>query len=176
MNVIGIFKSDLYISATEFNGKTPTVTIDHVAVVNLEGEDGKTKAKPVVYFREAKRGWVLCKTTALMLAAMFTPETDMWTGKRVTLFAENVQVGKERRPGIRVKGSPDITSAVTFSLKLPKKKAQTIRLLKTDGKGGTVEDPTPPPDVPPDAPVDPDSVPAMDSPSDWGLTAEDPTP
>lgn len=176
MNVIGVFKGD-YIAATEFNGKTPNLTIDHVKVVNLEGDDGKTKAKPVVYFREVKRGWVLCKTTALALAAMFTPETDTWTGKRVTLFAENVQVGRERKPGIRVKGSPDLTASITFTLKLPKKKAQTVRLLKTDGKGGAVMDPEPSPEVPTDTEATHDTVPPMDAPEDWGLTAEGvPTP
>jgi hypothetical protein len=135
MNIMGAFKGD-YIAAVEFNGRTPTMTIDHVKVIDLEGDDGKVKAKPVVYFRETPRGWVLCKTTAQALSAMFTTETDTWTGKRVTLHSQEVQVGKERKPGIRVKGSPDITEDVTFELKLPRKKAQRVKLVKTASRNG----------------------------------------
>jgi hypothetical protein len=136
MNVIGCFKGD-YIAAVEFDGKTPTLTIDHVKVVQLEDDKGATKSRPVVYFHETKRGWVLCKTTALALSAMFTPETDTWTGKKVTLHAVDVQVGRETKPGIRVKGSPDLNADVVFELKLPKKKAQTVRLVKTGGAAKT---------------------------------------
>lgn len=146
MNVMSVFaKSSDYIAAVEFEGKTPLVTIDHVKVVDLEGEDGKVKPKPVVYFRETQRGWVLCKTTALGLAALFGPETDKWTGKRVHLRAEEVQVGKERKPGIRIAGSPDIAAPVSFMLTLPRKKPKRITLAKTEaGKvAAPVEEPTP---------------------------------
>lgn len=147
MNVLGVFKGS-YIGAAEFDGKTPTLTIDHVQVVELEDEKGEKKSRPVVYFREVKRGWVLCKTTALCLAQMFTAETDKWTGKQVTLYSADVQVGKERKPGIRVAGSPDLEKAITFELKLPKKKAQRVTLQKT-AKGQPLElhDPEPAPDA-----------------------------
>lgn len=133
MNVLGCFKGD-FIAAVEFDGKAPTLTLDHVKMVDLEDEQGKVKSRPVVYFRETKRGWVLCKTTAQALAALFSPETDSWTGKRVTLFADSVQVGKERKPGIRVKGSPDIDKPVTFELRLPRKRPQKV-VLQPTGKG-----------------------------------------
>ena len=133
MNIQGAFKGE-YINAAEFNGKTPTVTIDHVKMVDLQSDDGESKSKPVVYFRESPRGWVLCRTTAESLAAMFGSETDAWTGKRVTLHSVEVQVGKERKPGIRVKGSPDLTGPVTFELHLPRRKAQSITLVPTGAK------------------------------------------
>jgi hypothetical protein len=140
MNILAAFKGD-YIAAVEFDGKTPTLTIEHVRVLDLEDDKGKTKARPVVYFRETKRGWVLNKTSAQALSALFTtPETDQWTGKRVTLAAEMVQFGKERLLGIRVKGSPDIAAPVTFELKLPRKRPQKITLVPT-GKAA----PKPPP-------------------------------
>lgn len=134
MNIMAQFKGD-YIAAVEFDGKTPTLTIDHVQVVDMEDDKGAVKSKPVVFFREVKRGWVLCKTTALMVSAMWGTETDKWTGKRVTLHAVEVQVGRERKPGIRVVGSPDLEKPVTFELKLPKKKAQRITLQRTAVKG-----------------------------------------
>lgn len=149
MNILGCFKSD-YIAAVEFDGKTPTLTIDHVKVVDLEGEDGKVKSRPVVYFRETKRGWVLCKTTAQAVAAMFGPETDKWTGSTITLFADNVQVGRERKPGIRVKGSPMLSAPVAFELRLPRKRPTKVTLVPTGkGNGKAAPEPTPEPEPEP---------------------------
>lgn len=160
MNVFGAFQND-YLAAVEFNGKNPTLTIGGVKVVSLEGEDGQKKGRPVVFFKEVKRGWVLCKTTATCLAQMFTPETEQWVGKRVTLYAAQVQVGKERKPGIRVLGSPDIAKPISFDLKLPRKKP--IRMtLKPTPKGEIVvpEEPVEvPDDVQPETPAEPEGLP-----------------
>lgn len=134
MNINAAFKGD-YIAAVEFEGKTPTLTIARVAVVELEGEDGTRKSKPVVYFRETKRGWVMCRTTAASVAAMFGVETSQWAGKRVTLLAREVDVGSEKKPAIRVKGSPDISAPITFTLKLPRKRPQQITLTPTAPAG-----------------------------------------
>jgi len=153
-----------FIAAIEFSGRTPTLTMARVVTEELEGEDGKKKRKVIVYFNEVKRGWVLCKTTALCLAEMFGTETDKWSGKRVTLYAADVQVGPERKPGIRIVGSPDIEKPIAFLLKLPKKKAQKV-MLKPTGKGAQstlsdpepepAEDPMPPPDDLPSEPHEP---------------------
>ena len=154
MNVLGCFKGD-YIAAVEFNGKAPTLTVDHVKVVDLDDNKGKVKSRPVVYFRETKRGWVLCKTTAQALAALFSSETDKWTGKRVTLHAEEVQFGKEKMPGIRVRGSPDIKAPVSFELKLPRKRPKTVTLIPTGGKDAPP--PEPENEEPPEPIVDPNT-------------------
>lgn len=148
MNILAAFKGD-YIAAVEFGTKTPLITIDHVKVVSLEGEDGKKKDRPVVYFREAPRGWVLCRTTAQALAAMFGVETDGWSGKRVHLRAEEVQVGKEKKPGIRIAGSPDIESPVSFMLALPRRKPRKVTLAKTTMGAKVEAAPEPEPDEEP---------------------------
>lgn len=120
-----------YLTAIEFAGRQPTFTIRSVTTIDLEQEDGQTKAKAVVSFDEHDRGWVICKTNAMCVAAMFGNDTDGWIGKKVTLFATDVQVGKECKPGIRVKGSPDIKAPITTSIKLPKKKAFPMTLTPT---------------------------------------------
>lgn len=120
-----------YVSAVELGDKTPTLTISDVKIVKLEGEDGTVKDRGVVYFKETDRGWVLCKTNALCLAHMFGPDTDSWKGKHVTLFSMDVQVGREMKPGIRVYGSPDIAGPVEVAIKLPKRKAFTMKMAKT---------------------------------------------
>jgi len=153
VNVMGIFKG-AYISAVEFNGKMPTVEISHVKAVELEDEKGQSKSKPVVFFKERPRGWVLCKTTALSMAAMFTPETKAWEGKHVTLYATEVAVGKERKLAIRVLGSPDIEKDMTFELKLPRKKATRVTLKKTVPGAVLPPDPAPEAETAPEPVVD----------------------
>lgn len=156
MNVMGIFKGQ-FISGAEFNGNTPTVAIAHVKAVQLEDEKGAVKSKPVVFFEGRPRGWVLCKTNALALAAMFTPETKTWEGKRVTLFATMVSVGAERKLAIRVMGSPDIEKDMTFDMKLPRKKAQKVKLLKTTPGSVPLPEPDLAPDPDPEPVVDPET-------------------
>jgi hypothetical protein len=125
-----LFKGD-NISAVEFLGKTPTLEIVDVKLCKLQQEDGREKDKGIVHFRETDRGWVLNRTNATCLAAMFGRDTDSWKGKRVTLFAADVQFGKERIPGIRVKGSPDIAEAIEVEVKLPRRRPVKMTMQVT---------------------------------------------
>lgn len=159
-----LFKNENFIAAIELmeGNKKPTMTIDRVNSVKLEDEDGKMKDKPVIFFKEIKRGWVFCKTTGFCLAAMFGEDIDNWPGKRVTLHAELVQVGGEKKAGIRVTGSPDLEKdAVSVRIKFMKKKAFILKLVKTAAKGSALKDPPPPTEPPP---VEPEA-PAADEPS-----------
>lgn len=144
MHVNQMFKGE-YVSAAEFGGKTPTLTIRDVVLVRMEDEKKGEREKGVIHFMETDRGWVLNRTNALCLAAMFGPETDKWSGKRVKLHAVEVQLGKERVPGIRVVGSPDLDRPVTFELKLPRKRPQKVTMAVTKKE-------TAPPPEPPDNP------------------------
>lgn len=133
-----MFKS-AYLTGVEFQGRELCVTMRDVITADLEGEDGKMKAKAIVLFSDMDdRGWVLCKTNAMCVAAMFGDDTDGWIGKRVTLYAELVQVGPTKKPGIRVRGSPDIKRVLDVSIKLPKKKAFTMRLRPTSAETVTM--------------------------------------
>lgn len=123
----GFFKGT-YITGAEFGDRTLVATISRVESVDLEGEDGRVKPRAVVWFSDLDRGWVLCKTNAICVAAMFGDDVDGWVGKRVHLFSTEVNVGKDKKIGIRVKGSPDITRPVTATIKLPRKKPFTMVL------------------------------------------------
>lgn len=128
-----LFKGD-YIAAVEFGSKRYTMTIKVVKVEKLEGDNGKVKDRGVVYFRETPRGWVLNRTNAILLAAMFGDETDAWAGKRVTLYAKKVQLGREMVDGIRVLGSPDMPhDTMTVEVKLPRKKPAKVQLQRAAG-------------------------------------------
>lgn len=130
MHYLALFKGD-YITAVEFGGKCPTMTIARVEEVGLEGDDGKVKTKGVVWFRETPRGFVLNRTNATCIAAMFGDETEDWSGKRITLHAQPVKLGPKTVPGIRVKGSPDLDRPVVAEVKLPRRKPRKIRLEVT---------------------------------------------
>lgn len=119
-----------YIKAAEMNGKPVTMRIASIDREDFVTEDGEGEKRGVVSFAETDRKWVLNKTNIQLLAAMW-PQLDDAIGKRVTLVPEKVQFGKETVDGIRVKGSPDIDGDITATIKLPRRKPITRRLVKT---------------------------------------------
>lgn len=130
-----------YITAAEIGAATPTLTIQRVTLEKVEsmkigGDDqggGKMKDKIIVYFKESRseRGWLLNRTNAECLKELWGRETDGWLGKRVTLCTQQVRVGPKIEPGIRVKGSPELTAPRTFDLRLPRKKPTPYTLHPT---------------------------------------------
>lgn len=156
MNIMAAFGN--YLGAEHLGTTTPTVTIADVRKEDVADDKGVLKSKAVVHFKDTPRGWILNRTNALSIAAMFGVETTAWTGKRLTLYAAEVQLGKERTMGVRVKGSPDIEKDVTFELRLPRKKAQSVRLQKTGGKAqAPASEPAPDPAPEPDSITDPET-------------------
>jgi hypothetical protein len=127
-----------YITAAEIVGKAPTLTIERITIEEVEklqkddGGAGKLQDRIVVYFARAKRGWLMNRTNAECLRELFgSRETNDWIGKRVTLHAVQVRVGPKMEPGIRVKGSPDLTAPLTFELRLPRKRPIQTTLVPT---------------------------------------------
>ena len=126
-----LFPSE-YLKSAQFNGRDVTLTIKSVSLEELEGIQGK-KLKGIIGFQERPLKWVLNRTNASALVAMFGRETDAWRGKRVTLWPApftDPQTG-EATTAIRVRGSPDISANMEFELRLPRKKPLTVKLLKT---------------------------------------------
>lgn len=143
----GLTFSQLYpgkfIRADELNGRPVTLTITDVILEELEREDGTTKTSPIVSFQETKRQWVMVRTNGCCLRAMFGDEISDWIGKRVTLYPERDASGlSDSGLCIRVKGSPDIDAPVTATIKLPRRRPQTRRLVPTkQGKSETQPEP-----------------------------------
>src|SRR3954467_14294511 len=75
-----------YIASCDLGGKDAKVTIEKVAVEEVIGSDGKKQAKPVVWFKGAKKRMVCCKTNAKSIAKQHGNDTDQWVGKSVTLY------------------------------------------------------------------------------------------
>jgi hypothetical protein len=151
---VGLGFLGIYITAAELVGKTPTLTISKVTlekVESLKTDDegaGKVKDRIIVYFKESKgdRGWLLNRTNAECIKELWGRETNDWIGHKITLYTCPVRVGPKMDIGIRVKGSPELTSARTFSLKLPRKKPIPTTLHPTgvgsEQKKPVVSDPS----------------------------------
>jgi hypothetical protein len=146
-----MFKGD-YIQAVEFGDKQPTVEIASVRLCKMDDEKkGRQVDKCVVFFKGRDRGWVICKTNAMCLAGMFGNDTTGWVGKRVTIYSTLVAFGKEKVPGIRVKGSPDISKPVEVTVKLPRKKPIVMRMQVTKPGAAPAPEPEPEPEAEPES-------------------------
>lgn len=135
-----------FISAAEFGGelivKQPTFKIKAVASETLESLDaGKgPRTAGIVYFDDYPRGWVLNKTNAQLVAAMFGDKVSGWTGRRVTLHAARVKLGREMTLGIRVMGSPELKQEMKVQVKLPKRAPVDYTLVPTGQRAPAAPD------------------------------------
>lgn len=144
-----------YLKSAEFKGQRVTLTIKGVRLEELEGIKG-TQRKGVVSLHGTAKLWVLNRTNAECLKAMWGRETDAWIGKRVTLYPEpytDQQTG-EVTTAIRVFGSPDIAQSITATISLPRKRPFERRLEKTAVKQQAPA-PAPVPKPAPAPPVEP---------------------
>lgn len=130
-----------FVKAGEFGGKPVTLTIKDVYLDDLESESGATERKAIVSFERTARELVLNKTNAQCLVAMWGPDSGEWVGKRVTLTPESDPSGlSDSGLCIRVKGSPDIDKTVTATIKLPRRRPITRKLVPTKGPADPGED------------------------------------
>lgn len=131
MDYRAAFKGE-YIKAVELEmGREVTMRIAAWRIVKLENEKGVSD-RLTLWFDATERGMVVNRTNAECIAAMFGAEMDGWIGKRITIYRDpTVRLGKETVDGLRLRGSPDIAAPVNATIKMPRKKAQTITLRPT---------------------------------------------
>ena len=108
----------LYLASHDLQGKDVPLTIRRLIVEDLKTERG-TERKPVLYFQETQKKaerdstdekrLVLNKTNAGLIAAMYGPEVNDWTGKRITLYATVVSAFGKEQEAIRVRPTPPAT-------------------------------------------------------------------
>src|SRR3990172_4752880 len=123
-----------FLKAGLFVGKDVLLTIAKVRLEDLPEEKGGSRARGILGFQETKLELVLNRTNGECLKAMFGRDTGEWVGKRVTFYPAKID-SEFADIAIRVRGSPDIPAAVTFDLKLPRKKPRSITLAVTAAKG-----------------------------------------
>lgn len=69
-----------------------------------QGKDAEDKW--IAYFEEVDKGLILNKTNTNTIAKLYGDDTDDWEGKKITLFATEVQFGTEMMNAIRVRSRP----------------------------------------------------------------------
>lgn len=99
MNINQWFPSK-YLKAADLGGREFVLTIARVVVENVGQPPEK---KPVVYFNKAEKGLILNRTNAMTIAGAYTPETDNWSGKVVTLYSTRVKAFGSMHDVIRVR-------------------------------------------------------------------------
>jgi hypothetical protein len=90
----------LYIAAEDLGDKSFNATISGFGPV-AEFDDGD---RPVLMFREYKKGLVLKPSIVSVLIWLHGDETDDWTGKQVQLYNELVTFKGKTAPAVRVRG------------------------------------------------------------------------
>jgi hypothetical protein len=101
-----------FLKSGELNGKDVTLTIDSIKLEEMEDQKGK-RMKPIIAFRERKKEWVLNRTNAECLKAMWGRDTNDWLGKRVTLWPAPYTDMMTGRKGPRSASAARPTSART---------------------------------------------------------------
>jgi len=111
-----------YIKAGEFNGRTPTWTIKAVKREMLSNGAGGEEPAVTVAFEEFEKQWVMNKTNATALRAMWGDDSGEWVGHQLTLHAVKDESGmSDSGLCIRVLGSPELDKPLKFQAHLGRK-------------------------------------------------------
>lgn len=115
MNINNAFPSK-YLKSGDITDGDMVLTISHVEMENV-GQGDDAEIKPIVYFEETEKGFVLNKTNAATIAKVVgTPETDGWAGKQIALFATEVDFQGKQTLALRVRMRPPAKMAVSSAI------------------------------------------------------------
>ena len=133
-----------WLHGADLKGREVTMTISGVDVANFGEDGGKAKVQGVLTFQERPKTLGLNKTNRECIRAMFGPDDPnepvhpLWIGKRITMFpsAERNPSTKKVEPAVRIKGSPDISAPITFTLILNSRtRPREVTLVPTGRQG-----------------------------------------
>ena len=101
-----------YLKGEHLKGRKVTATIVELTIEETHA-NGRAEDKPVLYFKESKRGLILSPTNQRTLRAMFGDEVTACIGKRVQLEAVPVRVaGRDTLP-VRINPALQPTTPTT---------------------------------------------------------------
>jgi hypothetical protein len=90
-----------FLSATDLKGPV-TATIERVEEETFARDGKPARPKAVLYFKNAKKGVVLNKTNANVLAQAFGKDMKKWPGKRTDIKPETTIFGGKPVPALRL--------------------------------------------------------------------------
>jgi hypothetical protein len=73
-----------YVSSADLKGRRVTVTIREISFELMKDRNGIEQRKPVLHFKEAKKGWIVNKTNWKTLQTISKNYHD-WIGKTIEL-------------------------------------------------------------------------------------------
>jgi hypothetical protein len=129
----------VYLKAGEFDGKAVTLTVKSIKREMLSNGAGGEEPAVTVAFEGTEKIWVMNKTNATSLRAMWGDDSGEWIGHRVTLHPVADESGlSDSGLCIRVAGSPELKKELKFQARLGRKVVkQTLQPTRT---GATEED------------------------------------
>ena len=89
-----------YIKHSDLNGQEVTVTI---AGLDIEEVGMDRETKPVLSFKDEKKGLVLNMTNYDAIAEAYDEQTDNWPGKKIILYPDKARFGGKIVDCVRVK-------------------------------------------------------------------------
>jgi hypothetical protein len=102
-----------FLKGEHLKGKKPIVTIAEIAIEETHSQAGRAEMKPVMYFRESKKGLIVSPTNQRTIRAMFGDDMAACIGKRVQLEAVPMRVaGRDTLP-VRINPAPQQTPMPT---------------------------------------------------------------
>jgi hypothetical protein len=122
-----------YLAAFDLEGKPVVVKIRDVKSAELTAQGGRKSKKPVVYFDGKEKGLALNKTNANIIKSLYGADTDGWIGKRITLYATEVEYQGDTVPAIRIRKQAAPTGGA--ALEQAKGSAWSAFKRKHEGKG-----------------------------------------
>ena len=119
-----------YLKAADLNGKSVTVVIAGVEMVEL-GQGRDKESKLLISFRGKEKQLVCNKTNATTIGKLYGDDTDDWVGQPITLAPREVEFQGEMVLAIRVSLQKPATAAVAAkpaaAKPAPAKAAEPVR-------------------------------------------------
>jgi hypothetical protein len=91
-----------WLAACDCEDENLTLTIAEVDMEDMKSPGGATDRKMRFGFREDVKDMIVNKTNANTVAKIYGDDTDDWIGKRITIFATDVEYQGKVTRGIRV--------------------------------------------------------------------------
>lgn len=108
------------------------VTIKKVCKEEVNSTDGKKSMCLVAYFEESSKPMVLNKTNCKTIEKLYSPFTDDWLGKKITVFAQKVKAFGDTVDALRIRPTKPIEKAVDYSAQIKLiNDCKTLEELKT---------------------------------------------
>lgn len=92
-----------FITAGDLNGKSFVLTIKAFTLEEMQSHDNQKVVKPCLWFVGAQRGMVLNRTNSMIVAQLYSYETDNWIGKSVEIYATKVRAFGSMQDALRIR-------------------------------------------------------------------------